>query len=177
MAGGPKHTHLKLAGPSAMGMNMAKTRHGTLLKPSGFTICWSGRWFQHFTTTARVARMRESMARLTPRFSANRTVHEYTEKYYLPAFEFYEQRSADKGALGRQIIDWRHGLQQKWGGLRFGQVNVQTAGNKHNFEVQVFLDQINPDAVRVELYADGVGNNTPVYEPMTRAKQLAGSVN
>ena len=132
---------------------------------------------QNGIPTAWVARMRESMARLTPRFSANRTVHEYTEKYYLPAFEFYEQRSADKGALGRQIIDWRHGLQQKWGGLRFGQVNVQTAGNKHNFEVQVFLDQINPDAVRVELYADGVGNNTPVYEPMTRAKQLAGSVN
>ena len=35
--------------------------------------------------TAWVARMRESMARLTPRFSANRTVREYTEQYYLPA--------------------------------------------------------------------------------------------
>jgi starch phosphorylase len=32
-----------------------------------------------------VAKMRESMARLTPQFSANRTVREYTEKYYLPA--------------------------------------------------------------------------------------------
>ena len=29
-----------------------------------------------------VAMMRESMARLTPQFSANRTVREYTEKYY-----------------------------------------------------------------------------------------------
>ena len=29
--------------------------------------------------TAWVARMRESMARLTPRFSANRSVREYTE--------------------------------------------------------------------------------------------------
>ena len=35
--------------------------------------------------TAWVARMRESMARLTPRFSANRTVREYTEQHYLPA--------------------------------------------------------------------------------------------
>ena len=32
-----------------------------------------------------IARMRESMARLTPRFSANRAVCEYTEKHYLPA--------------------------------------------------------------------------------------------
>jgi starch phosphorylase len=35
--------------------------------------------------TAWVARMRESMARLTPRFSANRAVCEYTEQHYLPA--------------------------------------------------------------------------------------------
>ena len=35
--------------------------------------------------TAWVARMRESMARLTPHFSANRAVREYTEQYYLPA--------------------------------------------------------------------------------------------
>ncbi len=35
--------------------------------------------------SAWVARMRESMARLTPRFSTNRAVREYTEQYYLPA--------------------------------------------------------------------------------------------
>jgi len=33
--------------------------------------------------TAWIARMRESMARLTPRFSANRAVCEYTEQHYL----------------------------------------------------------------------------------------------
>jgi starch phosphorylase len=35
--------------------------------------------------TAWVTRMRESMARLTPRFSTNRAVREYTEQHYLPA--------------------------------------------------------------------------------------------
>ena len=39
--------------------------------------------------TAWVKRMRESMARLTPRFSANRTVREYTEQHYLPAAAAY----------------------------------------------------------------------------------------
>jgi starch phosphorylase len=34
-------------------------------------------------------RMRESMARLTPRFSADRTVREYTEQHYLPAAAAY----------------------------------------------------------------------------------------
>ncbi len=31
-----------------------------------------------------IEKMRNSMGKLTPRFSANRTVREYTEKYYLP---------------------------------------------------------------------------------------------
>jgi hypothetical protein len=40
--------------------------------------------------------MRESMARLTPRFSANRTVREYTEQHYLPAATAYHLRSANR---------------------------------------------------------------------------------
>ena len=47
-----------------------------------------------------VARMRESMARLTPQFCANRTVQEYTEQHYLPAATAYQKRAADKGAVG-----------------------------------------------------------------------------
>ena len=41
--------------------------------------------------TAWVARMRDSMASLTPRFSANRAVGEYTEQHYLPAAAAYRE--------------------------------------------------------------------------------------
>ena len=57
--------------------------------------------------TAWVARMRESMARLTPRFSADRAVREYTEQHYLPAAAAYRARAAADCALGRQIVTWR----------------------------------------------------------------------
>ena len=65
--------------------------------------------------TAWVKRMRESMARLTPRFSANRTVREYTEQHYLPAAAAYRERAADKGAVGRHIVDWEHTLKREMG--------------------------------------------------------------
>ena len=52
--------------------------------------------------------MRESMARLTPRFSANRTVREYTEQHYLPAAAAYRERAADNGAVGSQVVNWQH---------------------------------------------------------------------
>jgi len=116
--------------------------------------------------TAWVARMRESMARLTPRFSANRTVRQYTEQHYLPAAAAYRLRIANKGAIGRQMAEWRHRLQQKWGALRFGEIKVETKGHQHLFEVQVYFGDLDPAAVRVELYADGVNGGGPVRQEM-----------
>jgi len=116
--------------------------------------------------TAWVKRMRESMARLTPRFSASRAVREYTEQHYLPAASAFRGRAADKGAVGRQMVNWRHALEQKWAMLHFGEVKVETRGEQHDFEVQVYLNDLSPDAVQVELYADGVMGGAPVREEM-----------
>jgi starch phosphorylase len=122
--------------------------------------------------TAWVKRMRESMARLTPRFSANRTVREYTEQHYLPAAAAYRERAANKGALGRQLVDWQHAADWKWGSLRFGDLRVETNTDHHVFEVEVFLNDLDPNAVRVELYADGINGGDPVREEMKCARPL-----
>jgi starch phosphorylase len=124
--------------------------------------------------TAWVKRMRESMARLTPRFSTNRTVREYTEQHYVPAATAYHLRVANKGAIGGQIVDWQHCLEHKWATLRFGEVKVETRGEQHVFEVQVYLNDLDPRAVRVELYADGVAGSAPERLGMKRVCQLDG---
>jgi starch phosphorylase len=113
------------------------------------------------------------MARLTPRFSANRTVCEYTEKHYIPAAAAYRERAADKGAVGRNMFNWEQKLKQKWATLHFGEVKVETRGEQHVFEVQVYLSGLNPNAVRVELYADGVNGATPLRQEMRRIRQQA----
>jgi starch phosphorylase len=122
-----------------------------------------------------VKRMRESMARLTPRFSADRTVREYTELHYLPAATAYRERAANKGALGRQVVDWQHSLEQKWATLHFGELKVETRGEQHVFEVQVCLHDLDPNAVRVEVYADGVAGSSPVRQEMKCVHHLAGA--
>jgi len=125
--------------------------------------------------TAWVKRMRESMARLTPRFSATRTVREYTEQHYQLAAGAYRERAADKGAVGRQIVNWRNALEQKWTTLHFGEVKIETRGEQHLFNVQVFLNDLDPEAVRVELYADGVLGNAPVRQEMKRVRPMTGA--
>ncbi len=125
--------------------------------------------------TAWVARMRESMARLTPRFSANRAVREYTEQHYLPAAINYRKRAENNGAEGRQMVDWRHTIEQKWAILHFGAVKIETNGNQHVFEVQIYLNDLDPKTVRVELYADGVNGGGPVRQEMKLVRQLSGA--
>ena len=125
--------------------------------------------------TTWVARMRESMARLTPRFSANRTVRQYTEEYYLPAAAAYRLRTADKGAAGQQMAEWRRMLEARWGSLRFGEMQVKSEGGRRLFEVEVDLAGLDPDAMRVELYADAVDGGPPVLQEMKRAGRKSGA--
>jgi len=124
--------------------------------------------------TAWVARIRASMARLTPRFSASRTVCEYTEQHYLPAASAYRARAADKGAAARQLVDGQNAFAAKWAALRFGGVTVETHGEQHVIAMDVFLKDARPDSVRVELYADGVNGGGAVRQEMTRLRPLPG---
>jgi starch phosphorylase len=116
--------------------------------------------------------MRESMARLTPRFSADRTVREYTEQHYLPAAAAYRDRAENNGAVGRQVVDWQYAVDRKWDLLRFGDLRCETNADHHVFEVEIFLNDLDPNAVRVELYADGVNGNDPVRQEMKCARPL-----
>ena len=119
-----------------------------------------------------VARMRESMARLTPRFSADRTVREYTEQHYLPAAAAYLNRAANKGGIGKQVVDWQDEVDRKWGSLRFGNLRVKTDADHHVFEVEIFLNDLGKNAVRVELYADAINGGDPIRQEMEWARLL-----
>jgi starch phosphorylase len=120
-----------------------------------------------------VARMRNSMASLTPRFSADRAVREYTEEHYLPGAATYRERATRNGEAGKLIVDWLHAIEKAWPTLRFGELKIGTIGHEHVFEVQVYLNDLDPNAARVELYADSVNGGSPVRQQMLRDRQLA----
>jgi starch phosphorylase len=124
--------------------------------------------------TAWIAKMRASMARLTPRFSTNRVVREYTDGYYVAAATRFRERSADRGALGAQLAAWRRGLTQHWSEARFGTLRVETAAAEHRMRVEVYLGALDPETVRVELYADPADGVEAVRQLMTRGRRLEG---
>jgi glycogen phosphorylase len=121
-----------------------------------------------------VARVRESMARLTPEYSASRVIAEYTEQHYLPAAASYLQRAADGGRFGAALLEWQRQIANRWPSVRFGSVKVETSGGQHQFSVQLDLGGLAPEMVRVELYADARDGQPPVRQSMTRSGEGEG---
>jgi glycogen phosphorylase len=65
-------------------------------------------------TTEWVTRIRESTSRLTPSFSVNQTLREYTQNYYLPAAAAYHERARDHGPYGKFPLQWEQALVDEW---------------------------------------------------------------
>jgi starch phosphorylase len=122
--------------------------------------------------TGWIARMRASMARLTPRFSANRVVREYTEQYYLPLASAYRARAAEGGKRGGLVVAWRQAIAAHWLQARFGALGVERLGGDQRITVQVYLGGLAPEAVRVELYADPRLDGPPERHIMAQGRKL-----
>jgi len=122
-----------------------------------------------------VDRMRHSMATLTPRFSANRMIREYMETYYLPMVDAVQKRTGQP-RITREIMSWQETIGSHWPSIRFGRVEKKPDGQTILFTVQVYLDDLDPEAVRVELYADGRDGYPAEVLPMNRSAPLIGAV-
>jgi starch phosphorylase len=103
-----------------------------------------------------VARIRESMGRLAPQYSANRVVRQYSEEHYLPAAVAYTARAGQGGKLGAEILAWQQKLTADWNSISFGSPQVESRDGALHFEVPVYLGKLDPDAVSVEIFAEGV---------------------
>lgn len=122
-----------------------------------------------------VARMRESMARLTPAFSTNRAVRQYTDEHYIPAAAAFRRRAEKKGSLGADLLNWQTQLAKHWPMLHFGSATVEQKEGQLAFQVEAFLGDLDPDAVKVELYAEGQNGSASVTHLLNRGEHLVGS--
>jgi glycogen phosphorylase len=119
--------------------------------------------------------MRASMVQLTPRFSSNRAVREYTEKYYLPAATAYRCRTESKSLLGIELTNWSKSIAQKWSNVRFGPVTIREKDTEHVFEVWVSLGKLDPGDVEVQLYAEPPADGAVFRQKMSLVKPPQGS--
>jgi glycogen phosphorylase len=124
-----------------------------------------------------IERVRASMARLTPQFSANRAVRQYTQSHYMERARAYCERANDLSAV-EDLVRWRQSVEEHWPRLRFGSLEVTDASGEgqHVFKAQVYLNGLAAEAVRVELYATNDGRS-PTIVVMQRGEALVGASN
>ncbi len=119
-------------------------------------------------------RVRESMATLTPEFSASRTIREYTNDRYLPAAAGYNARAANDGKLGGDILMWQQSIAKSWDTLGFGEVTVETKDGQHRFNIPVMPGRLHTDQFIVELYAGPGGESGDKPEVLPACKSSMG---
>jgi starch phosphorylase len=122
-----------------------------------------------------LGRIRESMARLTPAFSATRAIREYTDHHYVPAASGYRGRAAGDSSLGVSLVGWQRDIDKHWGAVRFGTVRIETHDGQHFFRAEVYPGDFNPEQLKVELFADSIQGGKPAIESMTALEPQADS--
>ncbi len=120
--------------------------------------------------TTWLGRIRESMVRLTPEFSATRAIREYTEGHYLPAASSYHERAASDSKVGASLLQWQQDIARHWDTVRFGPLNIETRDGRHSFRVEIFPGNLKPDQFKVELYAEPLGETRPERKAMAVCK-------
>jgi starch phosphorylase len=97
------------------------------------------------------------MRLLCPQFSCNRMLHEYTERFYLPAARHGARLTANNLERARQLAHWKRNLEQHWSQVRFESLAAQaesspSVGQGLEVRAGVRLGAIDPTDVTIELY-------------------------
>jgi starch phosphorylase len=120
-----------------------------------------------------LTRVRESMARLTPVFSASRAMRQYTEDHYLEAAQRFSARAEIKSALGERLESWCARVSKEWPGLHFDAMKAEQREGKLVLEVRLLNGALKPEDLDVEIYANPVHPGDACCWPMSVVSDVA----
>ncbi|HEY7237334.1 MAG TPA: alpha-glucan family phosphorylase [Gemmatimonadaceae bacterium] len=119
-----------------------------------------------------LAHVRQSMARLTPRFSAHRMLTEYVDRMYLPGAELKQAREESGCREASALAEWERTLRAHWSAIDVGALEAREHDGGFCVSVTITLGAIDPSSVLVELYADAVAEEPTVRVAMTRKEAV-----
>ncbi len=120
--------------------------------------------------------IRNSMMTLAPQFSSNRMLREYVEQFYFPAATAYKNRQENNAQLTTQLHDWYRTLASHWDQIHFGNIETQKEDKGYLFKLQVYLGEIRPEQVRIELYAEGINGEQPLVITCNCLQKITGAI-
>ncbi|MRR54749.1 MAG: glycosyltransferase family 1 protein [Deltaproteobacteria bacterium] len=104
-----------------------------------------------------LACMKASIETLCPVFSTERMLQEYTDRFYLSAFEQWIKFSENKQALARDIALWKEKMRRLWHKVRVEGIEASTAGEipvrtRVQVQARIGVGEIPLDELSVKVY-------------------------
>jgi starch phosphorylase len=126
-----------------------------------------------------IARMKASIGSLCHYFNTHRMVQEYTERFYLPGAERYQQLTADDAARAQALAAWRTRVEAGWPQVSVEAVETESfnelqVGDTFHARARVCLGSLTPEDVRVELYLGRVDGTGELVDAQATLMQPSG---
>lgn len=101
-----------------------------------------------------IARMKNAMEALCPRFNTSRLVQDYAREFYVPAAERWS-RLTDRGLAGAaELVEWKRQVARAWSSVRVQDHQIPAealSGRPARVEVRLCLAGLRPEDVEVTL--------------------------
>ncbi len=119
-----------------------------------------------------IALMKGSLKNLCYMFNTHRMVREYTERFYLPAFERFARLEANGAAASRALAAWISMVRREWPQVRVeaiedGPANEAKVGDLAGVRARLRLGALAPTDVTVELYLGALDAAGEIIHPAT----------
>jgi starch phosphorylase len=107
--------------------------------------------------TGWLKKMKATIHNAGKQFSAQRMLMDYTNNFYVPAIKAARRLAADDFDLDRRVSLWFERLSSSWEMIEIRSVDIPDlgptvyVGQKFQISMDVFLDSIQPEDVRVEI--------------------------
>jgi starch phosphorylase len=127
-----------------------------------------------------IAQMKGSLKNLCHTFNTHRMVREYTERFYLPAYERFARMEADSAAAARALASWMSMARCEWPQVRVealeeGPAGQAKVGDLVGVRARLRLGALAPADVIVELYLGALDAAGELVQPASFPMRHAGS--
>ncbi len=118
-----------------------------------------------------VRMMKGAMTKLVARFSTDRMVKEYCERFYVPIAARFRRGMADSNARTEAVVAWKDKVRDCWHGVEVVEIIASDAdahiGEPFRIEAKVRLGGLGVEDVAVQLYRGSLDAKDEIHDPKT----------
>lgn len=127
-------------------------------------------------------KMKASIQMAGQDYSTHRMLQDYTQKFYIPAFEYVEKLRENDFELTSRITSWLDKLHSNWDRIAITDVEVPEIGNtlevgqRFPVKIKVNLGEVSPEDVEVQVIAGRLSSQEQLqdYTPMLASPRSNG---